>query len=203
MTLQNQRKVAIFDLGNVVLDWNIDRISSSLNISMEEQNLLKKELFGHRDWLEIDHGKVSEATVATRVCKRSNLKKALIERALFAAKNSLSPIDETLSLMRELSSNGISMFCLSNMSRETYDHIKGYALFDMFSGIVISGIEGCLKPDDDSFRLIVKRFNIDTSCALFIDDSLANIETAQRLGINAFHFKRSPNCYTEIRRLLL
>jgi FMN phosphatase YigB (HAD superfamily) len=85
------------------------------------------------------------------------------------------------------------------MSRESWNHIKDQQLFEMFSGIVISGLEGCMKPDEEIFHLILDRFAIEPSTTLFIDDSLANIETSRRLGINGFHFKGSQNCYAEIR----
>ncbi len=198
----NRNKVVILDLGNVVLDWDVDRILDSLNLEIEELNLLRKELFSHQDWLDLDHGKESEMAVVSKVCERSLLSQDSVEGALLAAKNSLAPIAESILLMQEISNYGIEMFCLSNMSRETYGHIKDQELFDMFSGIVISGVEGCMKPNEDIFHLTINRFGLEPADTLFIDDSLPNIETSQRLGINGFHFKCSQNCYSEIRKLL-
>ena len=171
-------------------------------IARNQPNLLRRELFYHQDWLDMDHGKASEALVLSNVCERSSLSRNTVERALLAAKKSLSPISETLLLMREFTSSGTKMYYLSNMSRETYDHIKNLELFNMFSGIVISGIEGCMKPNEDIFHLTLNRFGLEATDTLFVDDSLENIETAQRLGIPAFHFKRSKDCYSEIRSLL-
>ena len=202
MIRPTRNNVVILDLGNVVLDWDVDRILDSLSLESDQQNLLRRELFSHQDWLDMDHGKESEIAVISKVCERSPLSRDTVERALLAAKNSLSPISETLLLMQEISNNGTKMFCLSNMSRETYDHIKNLKLFEMFSGIVISGIEGCMKPNEDIFHLTVNRFGLQPTDTLFVDDSLANIDTANRLGINGFHFKRSQNCYSEIRDLL-
>lgn len=203
MIRRNCNKVVILDLGNVVLEWNIDRILESLSLGIDELNLLRTELFSHQDWLDMDHGKTSETAVISKICERSPLTSDAVEMALLAAKNSLLPITESILLMQEIMDNGIEMFCLSNMSRETYNHIKDKEFFRMFSGIVISGIEGCMKPDEDIFHLTVNRFGLKSTDMLFIDDSLPNIETAQRLGINGFHFKRSQNCYPEIRKLLI
>jgi FMN phosphatase YigB (HAD superfamily) len=202
MIRPNRNKVVILDLGNVVLDWDVDRILDSLGLDSGQQNLLRRELFSHQDWLDMDHGKEPESAVISKVCERSPLSRDTVESALLAAKNSLSPISETLLLMQEILNSGTKMFCLSNMSRETYDHIKNLELFEMFSGIVISGIEGCMKPNEDIFHLTVNRFGLQPTDTLFVDDSLANIDTAHRLGINGFHFKRSQNCYSEIRDLL-
>ena len=202
MNRRNEYRAVLLDLGNVVLDWDVEHILVSLNLAEDQRNLLRSELFFHQDWLDMDHGKESETSVLSKVCERSSLSRNTVERALLAAKKSLSPISETLLLMREITSGGTKMYCLSNMSCETYDHIKNLELFNMFSGIVISGIEGCMKPNDDIFHLTLNRFGLEATDTLFVDDSLANIKTAQRLGIGAYHFKRSKNCYSEIRSLL-
>ncbi len=202
MVRANPNKVVILDLGNVVLDWNVDRILDSLGLEIETLNLLRNELFSHRDWIDLDHGKETEAAVVSKVCERSPLDRETVELALSSARNSLEPIAESLLLMREISDRGIEMFCLSNMSRETYDHIRDMEFFEMFSGIVISGIERCMKPGDDIFHLVIDRFGLTPSDTLFVDDSMPNIDAAERLGINGFHFRRSRNCYSGIRNML-
>jgi HAD superfamily hydrolase (TIGR01509 family) len=202
MNHQDKKRVVIFDLGNVVLDWDVDRILDSLNLSQSEHSLLREELFLHQDWVDMDHGKKAESMVVSELCERSVLSCELVEMALLAAKNSLSPIPESLQLMQEIHNQGTRIFCLSNMSSETYDHIKNLDFFSLFSGIVISGDEGCMKPNEEIFQLALKRFDLQPTDVFFIDDSAPNIEMAQELGITGFHFKRSENCYSEIRKLL-
>ena len=202
MTQKNRDKVVIFDLGNVVLNWDVERILNSLGLETQELELLRSELFNHQHWVDLDHGLDTEEGVISKICLRSPLNREVVEKAILAAKNSLVPFDETVSLMREVSDSGIEMLCLSNMSEETYDHIKHYEFFEWFDGIVISGIEKCIKPNEDIFHLIINRYDLIPAGTLFIDDSKPNIDTANRLGINAFHFKRSPDCYSAIRKML-
>lgn len=202
MNHQDKKTVVIFDLGNVVLDWDVDQILDSLNLNQSEHSLLRDELFLHQDWVDMDHGKKAESTIVSELCERSVLSRELVEIALLAAKNSLSPIPESIRLMQEIHQQGITMFCLSNMSTETYHHIKNLDFFSLFSGIVISGNEGCMKPNAEIFHLALERFDLQPTDALFIDDSVPNIDMAKELGIAGFHFKRSENCYAEIRELL-
>jgi putative hydrolase of the HAD superfamily len=198
----DQNRVVIFDLGNVLLHWDVNNVLDSLELEAEEKNLLRKELFAHQAWLDMDHGKKTEATVVAEICNRSPLSGRTVEAALSAARMSLLPIAESVALMQDVSANDIEMYCLSNMSRENYSHIKRMDFFDLFSGVVISGIEECMKPDEKIFQLIIDRFDLSPADTLFIDDSLANIQAAQRLGIDGFHFKGSRSCYSEIRKLL-
>jgi len=195
-------RVVILDLGNVVLDWNVDRILAALNTGDHERHLLRKELFEHRRWLDLDHGKTSETAVIAQLCDRTPLNREIVEAALETTRQSLVPIAESVSLMQDISGSGIAMFCLSNMSRETWSHVRGLPLFDMFEGCVISAIEGCMKPGEEIFELTLERFGLRPQATLFIDDSAVNVETARRLGIEGFHFRRSPACYRQIRNRL-
>lgn len=197
-----RNKVVILDLGNVVLDWDVDRILNSLDLAAEEKNLLREQLFCHQHWLDLDHGRETETAVVSQVCQRTPLSRDTVEIALGAARESLAPIEESVMLMREIANSGIEMHCLSNMSRETWAHIRQHELFDLFDGIVISAIEGCMKPDAEIFQLTIERFDLQPSNTLFVDDSLPNIDTARRLGLDGFHFKRSRGCYSEIRKRL-
>ncbi len=198
MKQQSIRSV-IFDLGNVLLNWNTEQVLAGLTLPNTERNLLRKELFEHQDWLDMDHGKVAETTVTHRVEARTGLKPSTIDAALLAAKNSLLPIPATVELLAEIRNHGLDLYCLSNMSVETYAHIQHFDFFELFAGIVISGHEGCMKPDEEIFYRTLHRYALSSAATLFIDDSLANIKTAQRLGISAIHFKRTDNCYASIR----
>ncbi len=198
----NSPKAVIFDLGNVLLNWDVDLIINSLDLDLKESAMLREELFMHQDWLDMDHGLLTESIATSMICNRSALSEDSVARALLAAKTSLQPIAGTVSLMQDIARSGIAMYCLSNMSRETYEHIKEKDFFQMFKGIVISGIERCMKPGEEIFHLTLNRFSLVAVETLFIDDSIANVEAAQRLGINGFHFKRTTDCYLELERIL-
>jgi len=192
----------IFDLGNVILDWNTEGILDSLCIDNNERYLLRDELFAHQDWLDMDCGLRSEACVVNRVIERSGLGIDIIDKALQAAKESLVPIPESVQLLREAHTAGMSVYCLSNMSVETYQHVKEKDFFSLFKGTVISGKEKCMKPDNQIFELIIKRYELNPASTLFIDDSLPNVQAANDLGMVGYHFMRSKECYSQIRMLL-
>ena len=134
---------------------------------------------------------------------RSGLSPETIESALLTAKNSLDPIPETLDLMRELAAAGLELYGLSNMSRETWAHIRDRDDFRLFRGIVISGHERMMKPDPAIFHLVLDRYGLKPSASLFVDDSPANVDSARRVGLDAFHFRRSTHCYAFLRAALL
>jgi putative hydrolase of the HAD superfamily len=193
-------KMAIFDLGNVLINWDVEGIVGAMGQNEIISTTIKNELFYHQDWLDIDHGLKSEAQVINDVCSRTELSKDLVASAFEAAKESMIPIPATVKLMEEFFSKGIEMYCLSNMGVETYHHIKGYPFFDLFKGIVISGIERCMKPDHQIYQLLLGRFGLKPAQAFFIDDTAANIKAANELGIGGLVFDRSAKSYSAIKQ---
>ena len=193
----------VFDLGNVVLNWNVDEILESLDNDAGEKSQLRLQLFEHPDWLDMDRGLRSESSVVTRVAGRSDLRGDVVTQALLAAKQSLVPIPESVRLIEDVYAAGIKMYCLSNMSVETFGFIEHQEFFDMFKGVVISGKERCAKPDAEIYRLLIDRYGLRPADTLFIDDSAPNVRAAQDMQMRAFHFKRSERCYSRIRELLL
>ncbi len=195
-----RKPAVIFDLGNVVLDWNVDRILASLGLEPPVRAHLERELFAHGDWVALDRGSKTEVEVAAEVCARSSLRLELVERTLAAARDSLTPLDESVALLRDLAAEGHRLYCLSNMSRETFAHIRDLALFELFDGVLISAHEGCIKPEAEIFARLLERYAIAPAEAFFIDDLAVNVDAARQLGIDGYRFRRTPQCYAEIRR---
>jgi len=192
----------IFDLGNVLLEWDVEKILQSLDINTDNRRILECELFFHDDWLALDSGLVSEVDIISSVAHRSGLNVEIIERAFRAAKDSLTPIPESVELLCNIQSAGFETYCLTNMSRETFRHIREYEFLNTFRGIVVSGIEECIKPNPEIFLIMLERYGLSPQNALFIDDSQLNIQTAQNLGMLTHHFRRSEECIKHIWEIL-
>lgn len=195
-----RKSAVIFDLGNVILDWDIDKVLASLGLAPAAREQLERELFTHGDWLALDRGSKTEAEVAAEICARAPLEPELIARTLAAARDSLTPLDESVALLDELAAAGHRLFCLSNMSRETWAQVGDRAFFSLFDGIVISAHEGCVKPEAEIYERLLRRYAVAPGDAFFIDDSQANVDAASRLGIDGYRFRRTSQCYDAIRR---
>ena len=64
---------------------------------------------------------------------------------------------------------------------------------------MVSGREGVIKPDPAIFRVLLARSGIEAARSVFIDDSLANVRAAARLGFHTIHFRDA----TQLRRDLI
>jgi len=192
----------LLDLGNVVLDWDPQRVLTQMSLTATRREQLQMQLFSHNDWLDFDCGLVDEAGLIKRVSGRSDFSHAELAHCLLLTKQSLTEIEPTVALMQQIHSAGIAQYCLSNMPHETYTFIKDKPFFSYFSGVVISGQVKMIKPSAALFRYTLDHFGLPAADTLFVDDSAANIAAAKQLGIQCVHFKRTPACYQAILQVL-
>lgn len=69
----------------------------------------------------------------------------------------------------------------------------------LFDDIVISAEVGMGKPDPRIFQLAVERLGVEPGEAVFIDDVLANVEAARKVGLNAIHYQNNPQLFSDLR----
>jgi len=96
-------------------------------------------------------------------------------------------------LLKELKQAGYPVYGLSNWSAETFPHARQrHDFFDLLDDMVISGEVGHVKPSAEIFQIMLERIGRPAHECLFIDDSLANIQQAQKMGFATIHFQ-SPD----------
>ena len=100
-------------------------------------------------------------------------------------------IHDTVEIFRLLKeSNKYKLYALTNWSAETFPvALKRYNFLQWFDGIVMSGEERTRKPFAEIYQLLLTRFNVDPAEAIFIDDSIRNIQGAEAIGIEGIHFQ--------------
>ena len=64
--------------------------------------------------------------------------------------------------------------------------------------MVVSGIERVMKPDHRIFELALKRFGIEASETIFIDDNPNNVKAANELGIRGILFQSRERLLSEL-----
>ena len=104
------------------------------------------------------------------------------------------PIEGTVAILGQLRDAGVRLYALSNWSAETFPVARHrFPFLDWFSGIVISGEVGAVKPDAAIFEHLSTCMRLDPHTAVFVDDSAVNVEAAGRLGFIALRFVDPPS----------
>src|SRR5215203_2962215 len=196
-------KAIIFDFGNVLLEWDPKLVYRPYF----PNNEAGMEKFLHdvnfMDWnAQQDKGR----TFAEGVAELSKLfphYADLIQAYPDNWEHSIGDyFDGTVEIMKQLKKAGYSLYGLSNWSAETFPIAqKKYDFFNLLDDRVISGEVGLIKPEPEIFELLLNKIGRPAYECLFIDDAIANIEQAQKLGFATVHFQSSDQLAEELRRL--
>lgn len=181
----------IFDLGGVLIDWNPRYLYRKI-FSTEEEVSWFLENVCTTAWNEQqDAGRSFEEATAELVT-RFPLHEVAI-RAWFSRWEETigGPIQETVDLLATLrTQQRHRLYALTNWSAETFPWAKqNFDFLHWFEGIVVSGEEKTLKPHPEFYQILLNRYQVNPTTALFIDDNFRNAEAARTLGMDSIHFK--------------
>jgi 2-haloacid dehalogenase len=196
----------IFDFGGVLLKWNPYNILQPFFPGDREAADAFLQEINFMDWnAQQDRGRSFAEGVT--ILSAQFPQHAHIVRAFHDEweKSIDGQFDGSIELLQELKRKGHLLYGLSNWSAETFPIARSrYDFFDLFDGIVLSGEVKLIKPDPAIFEHCLKMIGRPATECLFIDDSEANIITAERMGFDIVHFA-SPGQLRrelEVRELL-
>jgi putative hydrolase of the HAD superfamily len=185
-------KNVVFDLGGVVIDLNrLAAVEGFEELGMHDANTFLDQYCQKGTFLDIETGRITAAEFFDTIRQHignETIKDKEIEDAFNRFLVDL-PVAR-LRKIRELRERGKRVFALSNTNAVMYNswiarqfRNDGFAINDYFEGIVTSFAEGVCKPNRRIFEILIERYNLEPSETLFLDDSAANCESAQQLGI--------------------
>lgn len=190
----NSIETIVFDLGGVLIDWNPRHLYRKVFDTEEEMEYFLAEVCTGPWNAEQDRGRTFEEAIAM---KSEEFPKFKQEINLFYSRwpeMIAGPISGTVEILKELYDNRqYRLYALTNWSAQTFPYaLEHFPLLRYFEGILVSGKELLIKPDPAIYHLLGKRYDIELSKAVFIDDSTNNIKGANDVGMQGIHFK-DPN----------
>lgn len=197
-----QPGAVIFDVGNVLYDWNPRYLYERL---IGDDRALDAFLsIATKEWhFQHDAGRPFAETSA-ELAARHPEHAAMI--ALWGPRFSEQiphALPGMIALVEELDAAGVPLFAITNFSHEFWPPFRAReaALFDRFRDILVSGEERLVKPDPAIYRLALARFGLAPADAVFVDDNAANVDAAAALGIHAVRFEDAAGFRAELVRL--
>ncbi|MBI1183606.1 HAD-IA family hydrolase [bacterium] len=187
-------KNILFDLGAVILKINLEAYLNELKLLVPGASF-DFDHEKHQFYMQFERGAIDEPTFF------ANMEQALetpvsIEKLQTAwSKILIEPYQESKDFLERVNSTH-RLFLLSNTNaahRRQFDGIfdrhwgKGrfYAFFDQ---VFYSYQMNMIKPQPEIFEAVLQEANIAAADTLFIDDNLANVQAASKLGFHTWHF---------------
>jgi putative hydrolase of the HAD superfamily len=193
----------VFDIGNVILEWNPQKLVDSLFSCKTESKEAIENIIAHEDWQMLDKGTLSLEEAISRANDRCSIKVSKIRKLFEETPKSLIPIQETVDVIMELSEKGYSLYVLSNMHKYSFEYLSvTYDIWRYFSGIVISSHIKSIKPEPEIFEYLVGTYNLIPRNTVFLDDLKCNIEAAKKIGLNTIHVKNASQSKEELYQMI-
>jgi 2-haloacid dehalogenase len=193
----------IFDLGAVLIDWNPHYMYRT--IFDDEQEML--DFLANvctSDWNEDqDAGRSLQEGTEHLVAKFPQHEANI--RAFYSRWIEMlgEPFHGTVEIFRRLKeSNKYKIYALTNWSAETFPFaVARFDFLTWFDGVVVSGTEKMRKPTPAFYQVLLDRYQVNPSEALFIDDNYRNVLAAEAMGIKSIHFKSAEELEVELNKL--
>ncbi|MFI5010827.1 MAG: HAD family hydrolase [Hyphomicrobiales bacterium] len=182
-------ETVVFDVGNVLLDWNPRHLYRKLFADEERMEWFLANICTSAWNLEQDRGRSFAEAVAELTSRHPEWTREIRAFDDRWAETVAGEIAGSVELLSRLKVNGVPIYAITNFSREKFaEALSRFAFLRDFEGVVVSGDEGLLKPDAAIYRLFLARYGKQASRCLFIDDSARNVEGARRVGMQALRF---------------
>lgn len=178
-------KNIIFDMGNVIIDFNPKEIVNNYTKNNEDKKILLDIVFYGQEWLDLDRGtlELPDAIKQIREKLPINLKDTG-ENILNTWTNYISEDDKMKILMKELRKKGYKTYILSNAPYNMFKYLSASEIPSLVDGMVISCEEKTSKPEEEIYNRLFTRFNLKPEESFFIDDREPNIKASKKLGMD-------------------
>ena len=192
-------KNIIFDIGNVLLDFNPKEYLKS-KMKEDKVDYVHKEIFESEEWIMLDRGTILEEEAIKIITSRSNGNEELIKIAFEKWYDILNPIEKTVDILKNLKESGYKVYYLSNFHLKAFEHVTSkYNFFNIFDGGVVSYEEKIIKPEKEIYNKIIEKYKLNVNESIFIDDMECNINKAKEVGFKTILFKNPEELMVSLK----
>lgn len=109
-------------------------------------------------------------------------------------------IEESVALRDGLRGRGVRVWALSNFAVDSWERARRlYPALGGFDGLVLSGREGCVKPEARIYEIIEERTGARGPALFLIDDRAKNVEAARARGWRGHVFAGAEGLEADLR----
>ena len=193
----------ILDMGNVLLEWNKDKILRGVVKTEKDYMILDKAIFQSGLWERLDLGTLSREELVLKVVSMiGSIYQEKVQEVVWNWPFYIEIYTEVFPLLVRLKEKGHRIFVLSNTSPVFYELLQEQLspLNEILDGFVLSCDIKAIKPDPKMFEEILHKYQLDPSNCIFLDDVKDNTKMAESLGIKAYQVKQRSDVVDILQR---
>lgn len=180
----------IFDIGNVLLDFDYMKQFRKLFDEETAQAIADISVRRYEVWIEMDRGVLTYEQVLERIIRSAPHLEAEIRLAVKGLYEGVEPYAYADEFLRRVKEKGYRIYMLSNYGEKPFAASKDRMPFLKYAdGQLISYEIKETKPSPVIYQALCDKFSIRPEQAVFLDDSAKNIAGAKDFGLHTIHFK--------------
>ena len=188
-----------------MIEWNSEKILTSFEPEKERRQLLRQVIFESGIWHQTDKGELSLKEACDKVlAKLEDSYHSAVQNIFYnwyEVVEVYSGLQEQIRLWAE---QGYRIYILSTTC-EIFYHIEKAGLlpiYPLLSGYILSSEVGIVKPEPEIYQKLLKKYGIEPTESVFIDDIQANLDTAAELGFETILAERESDNILAMQDLL-
>lgn len=194
----------IFDIGNVLLDFDYMKHFRSLFDEETAQTIANISIRNLKVWLEMDRGVLSYDEAVNLVVQGAPHLEKEIRLAIRVLYDRVDSYPYATDWVKSLKEKGYRIYILSNFGEKPFASCKARMPFLAYAdGLLISYEVHQVKPDAAIYQALCDKFTVDPQKSVFIDDSAINIDGAKAFGLNTILFTTYPDAVAQLKALPL
>ena len=193
----------ILDMGNVLLEWNKDKILRGVVKTEKDYMILDKAIFQSGLWERLDLGTLTREELVLKVVSLiGSIYQEKVQEVVWNWPSYIEIYTEVFPLLARLKEKGHRIFVLSNTSPVFYELLEEQLspLNEILDGFVLSCDIKAIKPDPKMFEEILHKYELNPANCIFLDDVKENTKMAESLGIKAYQIKKRSDVVDVLQR---
>lgn len=178
----------IFDLGNVIVDIDFNRVLGAWSdFSRVPLGDVKAEFRHGETFHQHERGEISDEEFAERLCHEMDVPLSYEQFSMAGRQCFVAIRPDVIAIMHKLREQGHRVVVLSNTNRlhttfwpDEYPEVQAAA-----DKIYLSQEMGMRKPEARIYQAVLQAEGFTAADAVFFDDNADNIEGANQLGITS------------------
>jgi putative hydrolase of the HAD superfamily len=182
-------KNIVFDLGNVIIQWDPKHIIAQYTKNPVAQKELLDKIFGSSYWLAFDDGSMTREEVIYNIQKTTSFKyRSLIVDIIYYWYQHCPMVTGMEEVIQTLKKQGYGIYLLSNTNIHFDEYKDTLPVMKHFDGFYISAKTKLTKPHPEIFLDFLQTFQLVANECIFIDDIHNNVLGAKHVGMKGYHF---------------
>jgi len=181
--MTNVPKVAVFDLGKVLVDFDYGRAARKIAARSAQGETGVRNLLDHSPLLfRYETGLLTRAQFYEEVCRGAGYRGKFDEFCAHFA-DIFWEIEPMIALHALLREHALPTYIFSNTNDLAVEHIRArFPFFSNFTGYILSYEHGAMKPDAKLYDVVERATGQTGEAIVYLDDRAENVATAVARG---------------------